>query len=625
MEEWQKEITYHKPLFFKAKLTAKYCGELNNYLTEKDAQHREHFRLSYFYDIELIEIDDIKEKEYELTEKSFDIVNHDTIVGEYKGEQFALNPLELFVLKGVKPDHIQYEDDGIHGHFVNVPIVFKVLKPKKKIICIEGAVTKRETLEDGSIVVTKIVDSETCATEIFTIPPKESCVEGAWTGEKRINDGWVEHELTRSDCSKYWKKMEEVVTAPVAPTECTPGFTGKTRKKDGWIQKEYTSRNCNTYWVNHQIPVSCWEVVGYILLAILILLVLGILLYHNQLHVLGFILLIGAGIIGVSYLVQYLSRFSAFFVSLFRVLLNLALVGGLILLLYGLIQFFKTDHTEKKRKELIENRSEDKKRVSPPRPVPRPKQEKESVEDTEIPLEVEVDESEVVDSIEQIEINLQWRALDGELYQGAYSLNVPDIKKSQSYIRSFTPYNFSSFGALYGNLSSHDHPKMGSLYEMLDSIKTENKLSDRRFLDVIVSMVQSQEYVIVLDVSCSDPKILSDRSIRNMLNSGVSCESSHPFGLKSPLEFLSSLTGDCDTRTLLLYTLLKHYGYKVAIINSTHYAHSMIGVDIDGARGSRKVYRRNNYYFWETTSKGFELGFLPHEVNSIVFWDVVLN
>lgn len=620
MEEWQKEITYHKPFYFKARLTAKYRGELNNYLTEKDTQHREHFKLSYFYDIQLDELIEISDIEYELIEKSFDIVNHDTIVGEYKGEQFALKPLELFVLKGVKPDHIQHEDDGIHGHFVNVPIVFKVLKPKKKLVCIEGAITKRETLEDGSIQITQIIDSETCETKTLIIAKpspgkKPECIEGAGTGNERIKNGWLEYEYTRSDCTRYWKQIE---------IKCKPGYTGKTREYQGVLQREYINGDCSIGWDNDNepngcvsTPSGCWEIMSYIILAALILLVLGILIYHGLFKILGFIILIGAVLIGMTFLIQLLSRFSTFFINLFRVLLNIAMASAIILLLYGLIQFFQTDHSRVKRKSVIENRSEDKKQISRPKPVPVPKPTPKT-DSTRI-------EKDPVDTIQQIEINVRWRALDGELYQGSYKLDVPDIRSSYNYIRSFTPYNTSSFGSLYGNLSIYDDPKMQSLYEMLDSIKTENKLSDRRFLDVIVSMVQSQEYVLVLDKSCNDPQVLSDRTLRNLINSGVSCEAFHPFGLKSPIEFLTDLTGDCDTRTVVLYTILKHYDYDVSIINSDHYAHSMLGVDIEGANGSKKVFGRNNYYFWETTSKGFELGFLPHEVNRIVFWDIVLN
>lgn len=623
MEEWQKEIEYHEPLFFKAILTAKYQGELNNYLTEKDSQHREHFRLSYFYDIELCEIKKIKEKDYELTEKSFDIVNYDKVVGEYKGEQFTLTPEELFILKGVSPDHIQYEDEGIHGHFVDAPVVFKVLKPKKKIVCKEGAITKRVKLDDGSTQITKIIDSETCETKTFILPDKiDSCIE-EFTGNERKREGWIEREYTRKDCSTYWEKFKEVKPKEPEPEpECKPGYTGKTREYQGQFQKEYRNSDCSYDWINQRRPIGCLEILVYLILAFVAVLILGILIYHNQLQVLGFVLLLVAGLIGINYLIQFFSRFASFFNVLFRVLINLALITGILLLLNGLIQFFQKDHSREKRKTLIENSSEDTKQISPPRPVP--KTEPYIYEEDNQQNESNTKDDQV-DSIQQIEVNLSWRALDGELYQGSYALNVPDIKSSYNYIRSFRRNSISQINQVYSRLYNHDQQKLESLYEMLDSIKVANDLSDKHFLDVIVSMVQSQEYVLVLDKSCSDPEVLSDISLSSMLNNGVPCESIHPFGLKTPLEFLANLTGDCDTRTLVLYTILKHYRYKVSIINSIHYAHSMLGVDIDGVRGSKKVYGRNNYYFWETTSKGFEIGFLPQEVNRVIFWDVVLN
>lgn len=619
MEEWQKEIDFNKPLFFTGKLTAKYLGQRNNYLTDKDNQHSEHFEISHLYDLQITQIEEVNQEEYERKEKSFDVTNYDSIIGEYKGEKFALKPQELSILKGATPDHLQYEGDDIHGHFIDAPIVFKVLKPKKKIVCIEGAITNRETLDDGSIEITKIVDSETCRTETYILPvitKNDSCTEGAATGNQRTHDGWIEQEYTHSDCSTYWEKFKKVL--PPLPVEeptdekCKPGYSGKTRKRQGWLQKEYITQDCNSKWEDYRPLVGCQEIFGYIILIISVIFVLGVLIALSQIQVIGLIILFGAGLIGLYYLIQFLSRFATFFVNLFRILLNLALIAGVVFMFYGLVQFFKSNHSRQERKVLTEDRSEDRSQVSPPRPAP-------------VIDENNTEEDEQVDSIEQIEINLSWLALDGEIYQGSYDIDVPDVQKSYSYIRSINRSTLSSIGSVYSKVSNHDQSKMGSLYEMLDSIKTANKLSDRHFLDVIVSMVQSQEYVLVFEKSCSDPQALSDRTIRNLLNSGVSCEAFHPFGLKTPLEFLTNLTGDCDTRTVVLYTILKHYGYNVSIINSNHYTHSMLGVDIEGAHGSNKVYGGNNYYFWETTSKGFELGFLPQEANRIAFWEIVLN
>lgn len=608
MEEWQEEISYNKPLFFTGELSAKYLGQLNNYLTEKDALDRPHFELSYFYDIQIVNIIKIKEEEYQQKEKAFDIVHHDdSIKYVYKGENFDLKPLELFVLKGAKPDHIQIEDQVIHGYFDSVQVIFKVLKPKTKTVCIEGAITNRKILEDGSVQVTEVIDAETCATKNYIISVKQDqCIDGVPTGRQRTRDGWIEKEYTKGDCSKYWEKLKKVPPPPLGKG-CVSGYTGGTRRYQGWLQREYINENCETSWKNDRPLVGCRDILGYILLALTALFMLGLLITLGQIPVIGFILLLVAIGIGLFYLFQFLSRFSAIIIGLFKFLINIAMLGFVALMINGLIQFFKKDHSKQKQKEVIENRSEDKKEIIPPQPIPN--------EDGLV----------VKEAVKQIEVNLSWRALDGELYKGSYTIGEPDLKQSSRNIQSLRRTSVSSIGEVYSIISDHDKSRMGSLYTMLDSIKVSNNLSKRSFLDVIVSMVQAQEYVLVLEKNCNDPQILSDRTIRNYLNNGINCESYHPFGLKTPLEFLSNLTGDCDTRTVALYTILKHYNYNVAIINSMHYEHSMLGIDIEGVYGSRKAFGENNYYFWETTSKGFELGFLPHETNRTIFWNVVLN
>jgi hypothetical protein len=138
-------------------------------------------------------------------------------------------------------------------------------------------------------------------------------------------------------------------------------------------------------------------------------------------------------------------------------------------------------------------------------------------------------------------------------------------------------------------------------------------------------MVQSIDYVLILEQNCNDPSNLQSQQFIEMRNSGISCDGLAPFGLKTPLQFLSNLKGDCDTRTLLLYTIFKHYNYNVAIINSEYYLHSMLGLDLPGVKGVFKVYNGVKYYFWETTNKGFRIGELPRENGNVNYWNIKLN
>lgn len=160
---------------------------------------------------------------------------------------------------------------------------------------------------------------------------------------------------------------------------------------------------------------------------------------------------------------------------------------------------------------------------------------------------------------------------------------------------------------------------------MLDSVRISNQQNKINFAYTIVSMIQNIDYVLILDRSCNDKTVLRNEQIRKMLQSGIPCDGNAPYGIKTPLEFLTSFNGDCDTRTLLLYTILKHYSYDVAIINSQFYGHSMLGLNIEGARGMYKFNNGVKYYFWETTSMNCYLGELGNTMQNINYWKIMLN
>ena len=96
------------------------------------------------------------------------------------------------------------------------------------------------------------------------------------------------------------------------------------------------------------------------------------------------------------------------------------------------------------------------------------------------------------------------------------------------------------------------------------------------------------------------------------------------YGLYSPSEFIWQLKGDCDTRTVLLYSMLQNMGFDAVIFISSQYAHSMLGVDVPSS-GDYLRHKGVNYYFWETTSKGWVPGALPPDMQQLAYWEVALD
>jgi len=93
-----------------------------------------------------------------------------------------------------------------------------------------------------------------------------------------------------------------------------------------------------------------------------------------------------------------------------------------------------------------------------------------------------------------------------------------------------------------------------------------------------------------------------------------------PNGFVSPIEMIMTQMGDCDTRTITLYLLLKSFGFDVIELVSDVESHAIIAINLPIAGG--KVYypfRGKKYYIWETTSKHYP-GTHPDGVRYMKNW-----
>src|SRR5690606_18554511 len=127
-------------------------------------------------------------------------------------------------------------------------------------------------------------------------------------------------------------------------------------------------------------------------------------------------------------------------------------------------------------------------------------------------------------------------------------------------------------------------------------------------------------YTLVLDKDC-DPQFYSSPFIRDFLSNGGECVGNEAFGILSPVEAISTLKGDCDTRALLLATVLKHYGIDAAVLSSELYSHAMLGVALN-YRGESVYWGDTRYVTWETTAKGIRPGIMSPDMGIRNAWEV---
>lgn len=89
--------------------------------------------------------------------------------------------------------------------------------------------------------------------------------------------------------------------------------------------------------------------------------------------------------------------------------------------------------------------------------------------------------------------------------------------------------------------------------------------------------------------------------------------------LLPPLGVIARRYGDCDSKALLLYSLLEKMGYDCVLMWSYQYSHVMLGLAVNGS-GENKRYNGRKYYFLETTQPGWAIGEISPKWNNLNYW-----
>ncbi|MDH7462590.1 hypothetical protein QEG73_14935 [Chitinophagaceae bacterium 26-R-25] len=219
-----------------------------------------------------------------------------------------------------------------------------------------------------------------------------------------------------------------------------------------------------------------------------------------------------------------------------------------------------------------------------------------------------------------------WRDYDNNDYQGKFWVKSSALSNASSFKNSLSiaANNENGYNEMVYRLKENDKNNLNGVYQLFDSIRVAKSLSTDKFAELIVSFVQDIPYTVVLPYACNSA-LYSDNFIKNYLASNdARCDGFERFGINTPVEFIATLNGDCDTRTLLIYTILSHYGYDVAMLSSEYYNHSLIGINLPYS-GISYVYKSQRYVLWETTAPNVKPGILPNEISNLNYWRISLK
>jgi hypothetical protein len=215
----------------------------------------------------------------------------------------------------------------------------------------------------------------------------------------------------------------------------------------------------------------------------------------------------------------------------------------------------------------------------------------------------------------------QWENLQSHGFESRSKIHtaqacIAEYKREHFSQSSYTEHYW---GKVYQFLVEIDQTKMPEVYEMFDQIGKDNNLNYNDFAEMVVTFVQEIPYVLIHPNSCEKDAEVGGFS-KTYHEEGRPCLSNKKYGIQSPSEFMFNLKGDCDTRAVFAYLVLRHFGYDAVVFCSER--HAMLGINVAG-HGNYLPYDGKKYYFWETTGKGWVIGTIPPEYQSDN-WEIAL-
>lgn len=228
-------------------------------------------------------------------------------------------------------------------------------------------------------------------------------------------------------------------------------------------------------------------------------------------------------------------------------------------------------------------------------------------------------QSDSIAKIDYVQYKWGWQSFDGKKYLLKFSLQKDKVLKASLNRSSSTNRSED----LYRQLYSFDRNVLVNMIEGYKRIIKTEALNYYTALNMVITSIQSIPYTLVLTSSgikfkgewvkcpCETNFGVFKENCKALPDGDGCCNNVDPWGVFSPVEFATRKTGDCDTRSLFAFTILKELGYDVAVMGSDEESHSVLGVKVpgipgDGVRGSDVVGRQ--YFLWELTSYGHKLG-----------------
>lgn len=225
-----------------------------------------------------------------------------------------------------------------------------------------------------------------------------------------------------------------------------------------------------------------------------------------------------------------------------------------------------------------------------------------------------------------LKFSKEWKDYSGAEYTGNYYIFKSDYERSKN--NKYTLFESNqrgNYNFIVHKIKEFDQDKLGGVYKMFDSLATKRKLTGLQFASMVIAFVQDYNYSLILPQEC-DPNVYSDYFVKNyLIKNGGLCIPNEPFGLMTPLETIATSNADCDTRTLLIYTILSKYGYDLVMLSSDLYGHSIIGINLPYYGSNYYTFGNRKYALVETTVRAARPAYIPSEIANMNNWYISLK
>ena len=206
-----------------------------------------------------------------------------------------------------------------------------------------------------------------------------------------------------------------------------------------------------------------------------------------------------------------------------------------------------------------------------------------------------------------------WNDFNGKHHSIKFKYKVGSLESAENNRLASASFYL---GDHYAQLYAHDRLILADLIQQMKKYIKGNNLDYMNALEYVCSSIQDIPYTLILNENngcpCEQDFGSFSANCKVQSDGRGCCDAVMPSGIYSPFEFVYKETGDCDTRALLAYTILKEMGFDVAVMVmiKENSGHSVLGVaNIGGAGNSygTNLYGKK-YYLWELTNNWFRFG-----------------